>query len=522
MRLVCRRLGHVASSITDRHIRYPIADLDLMDIRARARAIKVLACADSLSAVSRVTVSGVNKAKRKDYEAREQISEAHVAVLSGVLDASNLKHVTARTDWRMTRSLLKELAQWPKVQSLDVLVSGEASCLAFGRIQTLTLRLLPHCSDRDGLVHTIPALPQLSRLKLESVWPPGEWRRPVLTRFDFGRYPKLTVLKLCGEAGGYYMNMFTGNTTSIKRCIIGDERELGVNLGLQLTTSEASTFFSRFSGGLEALTLNFGAFGHISSSFPRLRSLKLVYTNYTRANPMISINSCPITQLSLVSHGNEHYLSGSIAILVPLFAATLQRVQLVQDPTKEFGNPLRVIPFMGPVATNELMLCKNLKYLEISGLLVLDEYMRAFGRGNTNVQGVMMTFPTSCNYHSRFVAYPGLQRARAPEGHVKFAKRVTHIQVRDLSPYWNDCGCPCGWRQRRQFAQHIDPENMFSDDEDDFQSYDKHILETKLGPDDPTTHIEEDKAIRMEAMAAETSPGHLCCICNRPSNPSLL
>jgi hypothetical protein len=37
---------------------------------------------------------------------------------------------------------------------------------------------------------------------------------------------------------------------------------------------------------------------------------------------------------------------------------------------------------------------------------------------------------------------------------------------------------------------------MFGDYEDDFQSYDKHILETLLGPDDPTTHIEEDKAIR--------------------------
>ena len=87
---------------------------------------------------------------------------------------------------------------------------------------------------------------------------------------------------------------------------------------------------------------------------------------------------------------------------------------------------------------------------------------------------------------------PGLQRARAPKGHVEFAEKVTHIQVRDLSPYWNDCVCPCGWIQRRQFARHIDPENMFGDDEDDFQPYDRHTLETLLGPDDPTTHIEED------------------------------
>lgn len=499
MRLVCRQLVHVASSVSDRYIRYPITDLDPVDIRVRARAVKLLSCAESLSAVSRVTVSGINNAKRKDYEAREQISEAHVVVLSEVLDtASNLEHVTARTDWRMTRSLLKTLAQWPKIQSLDVLVSGEASCLAFGRIQALTLRLLPYCSDGDGLVHTIPPLPQLSRLKLESVWPPGEWVRPVLTEFDFRGYPKLTLLKLCGEAPRHYVSMFTGYTTSIKRCIIGDEHDLGVNLGLQLTTSEASTFFSRFSEGLEALTLNFGAFGHISSSFPSLRSLKLVYTNYTRANPAISMNPCPITQLSLVSHGNAYYLSGSIATLVPLFAATLQRVQLVQDPTKEFGNPLLFIPMMGSVEINSLKLCRNLKYLEISGLLVPEEFVRAFGRGHPNVQGVMMTFPTLHHYCGRFAAYPipGLQRARAPKGHVEFAKRVTHIQVRDLSPYWNDCGCPCGWIQRRQFARHIDPENMFDDDEDDFQSHDKHILKAQLGPDDPTTHIKEDEAIR--------------------------
>ena len=40
---------------------------------------------------------------------------------------------------------------------------------------------------------------------------------------------------------------------------------------------------------------------------------------------------------------------------------------------------------------------------------------------------------------------------------------------------------------------------MFGDDEDDFQPYDRHILETLLGPDDPTTPIEEDNAWRLSS-----------------------
>jgi hypothetical protein len=44
-----------------------------------------------------------------------------------------------------------------------------------------------------------------------------------------------------------------------------------------------------------------------------------------------------ITQLSLVSRGNEYYLPGSVETLVPLFAETLQRVQ---DLIGEFETPL--------------------------------------------------------------------------------------------------------------------------------------------------------------------------------------
>jgi hypothetical protein len=216
MRLVCWRLEGVASSLADRYIRYPITDLDL-DIRARARAIKLLSHVDSLSAISRVTVSGVNNAKRTDYEAQEQILKAHMVVLSEALKtASNLKHVTARTPWRMTRFLLEKLAHWPRIQSLDILVSGEASCLAFSRIQTLTLRLVPHCTDPGGpILHTIPALPQLSRLKLESVWPREEWSRPVFARFDFGRYPKLTWISLLIESVYLFAHLLSSGQESI-------------------------------------------------------------------------------------------------------------------------------------------------------------------------------------------------------------------------------------------------------------------------------------------------------------------
>lgn len=401
MRLVCRRLVGVASSLADRYIRYPITDLDPVDIRARARAIKLLSHVDSLSAVSRVTVSGVNNAKRTDYEAQEQILKAHMVVLSEALQgASNLKHVTARTPWRMTRFLLEKLAHWPRIQSLDVLVSGQASCLAFGRMQTLTLRLVPHCTDRGGpILHTIPALPELSRLKLESVWPREEWSRPVFARFDFGRYPKLTVLKLCGEAPPQYVNMFTGNTTSIKRCTIGDEHEPGVNKGLQLV----STFFSPFAKGLEALTVNFGALDDISSSFPSLRSLKLASTIYAPFDPIISIKSCPVTQLSLVCRGRrDDVLSKSIETLVPLFAATLQRLQLVRDPTGEFETPLHSIRTLSWEAMRKLVFCENLKYLEIYGLLSVPErFTRAIGKAQPDLQGVMMTFPAFSNYRDQ-------------------------------------------------------------------------------------------------------------------------
>jgi hypothetical protein len=115
----------------------------------------------------------------------------------------------------MTRFLLEKLAYWPRIQSLDVLVSGEASCLAFGHMKALNLRLLPHCSDRDGLVHKIPALPQLSRLKLESVWPREEWSRPVFARFDFGRYPKLTWISLLIESVYLFAHLLSSGQESI-------------------------------------------------------------------------------------------------------------------------------------------------------------------------------------------------------------------------------------------------------------------------------------------------------------------
>jgi hypothetical protein len=404
MRLVCRRFVDVASPLADRYIRYPITDLDPVDIRARARAVKLLSHVDSLSAISRVTVSGVNNAKRTDYEAQEQILKAHMVVLSEALQgASKLKHVTARTPWRMTRFLLEKLAHWPRIQSLDVLVSGQASCLAFGRMQTLTLRLVPHCADRRGpLIHRIPALPELSRLKLESVWPREEWSRPVFARFNFGRYPKLTVLKLCGEAPPRYVHMFTGKTTSIKRCIIGDEHEPGVKLGLQLL-EEVSTFFSRFAEGLEALTVNFGVFNDISSSFPNLRSLKLVSTIYSPFDTIINIKSCPVTQLSLVCRGRTRdFLSKSIETFVPRFAATLQHLQLVRDPTRMFNAPPHTIRTLSWEATRELVSCQNLKYLEIYGLLSVPwADMQTIGRAQPDLQGVMMTFPAFGEYRDR-------------------------------------------------------------------------------------------------------------------------
>lgn len=56
--------------------------------------------------------------------------------------------------------------------------------------------------------------------------------------------------------------------------------------------------------------------------------------------PWIQQRPVPLTQLSLVSRGNEYYLPGSVETLVPLFAETLQRVQLVQDLIGEFETPL--------------------------------------------------------------------------------------------------------------------------------------------------------------------------------------
>jgi hypothetical protein len=198
--------------------------------------------------------------------------------------------------------------------------------------------------------------------------------------------------------------MFTGHTTSIKRCIIGDEHEPGVKCGLQLTTPATSTFFSRFSEGLEALTVNFGTIDYISSSFPSLRSLKLVSTIYSRNNPMILIDSCPVTQLSLVCRGreDEHVLTGSIEMLVPLFTETLQSLQLVRDPIGNFETPQESIHTLRRVAIGELMFCENLKYLEISGFLsVPAKFMRVFGKGHPELQGVMITFPAFGDYRDR-------------------------------------------------------------------------------------------------------------------------
>jgi hypothetical protein len=296
---------------------------------------------------------------------------------------------------------------WPKLYKLDVSISYQTWCLNFSQIRCLTLRLKLHLHNRE---RKIPSLPLLTRLKIECIWLNEAWFQPLSTRLDFAGYPKLKWLKLCGNAPEQYLDIFQGRTTSLKQCIIGDSFDPQKIYNLRFFGSAASRFFSRFSEGLEALIIHSGWFNTaITAAFPNLQSLKIpsdVKAWIPAGSPgFVYIPRCPkLVQLSLTSRGifpdyspARNVISQLLTDLLPLYASTLQKLQLVTDPFEDCSSDSEMVQELSKTAICELGLCKNLKFLQISGYLYIsEESARMLGKGQPKLEAVMLNYLRVC------------------------------------------------------------------------------------------------------------------------------
>jgi hypothetical protein len=201
LRLVCQKLRHVASSVADLFVSFPISDSNFCDeaaleYGARQRSYALLS--EPFVAVRRFTLRG---GPEESYML-EDISHARVKRIAHLLRrATLLEHLIIRREYDVAIPLLGRLAKWPKLHRLDLYISDQSSHLSLlegSRLRHLTLRLTPH----DEHLNEIPALPLLTRLKIQSIWPPYGYDRDLEanTRLNFERYPKLKWLKLFRNA----------------------------------------------------------------------------------------------------------------------------------------------------------------------------------------------------------------------------------------------------------------------------------------------------------------------------------
>jgi hypothetical protein len=356
-------------------------------------------------------------------------SETQVSRLANALrNARNLQYLTVRVPCQIVLPILRELAQWPKLHRLDILVGTTSSFLEASHLRCLTLRLKP----QYGALNKIPALPLLSRLKIESTWPASEWDLSTNTRLDLTEYPQLKWLKVCGEAPEQFLDIFEGRTTSIKRCIIGNARDAQNNYALKFFEQSAFNFFSRFAMGLEALIIHSGKFDRVTNVFPKLRSLKLpVEIPYSMVE-QICISNCPqLVQLSLISRElhSPGQVNCSIADIVPLYASTLQSLQLVKEPYQYYQRESsKWLEELSTDTTYRLSLCKRLKFLEISGFLyICKRNTKIFGKEHTELEAVMLTYPAFGGYKESEL------RVRDGSRYLTLGSSSANIRCRDFS-----------------------------------------------------------------------------------------
>lgn len=94
-------------------------------------------------------------------------------------------------------------------------------------------------------------------------------------------------------------------------------------------------------------------------------------------------------------------VSALLTRLVPLYASTLQSLQLIKDPFQYHyhDDSPRWLEEVSHAAVGQLAFCENMKFLEITGFLYLSEQSaRVLGRGHTKLEAVMLAYPAFGGY----------------------------------------------------------------------------------------------------------------------------
>jgi hypothetical protein len=437
LRLVCRQIELVASAVADRFIHIPLGDqpldshhwnLSRKQARARKRANTLLS--KTHVAVRRCILTGSSHIYDNATTKLSNFSATQISLLANTLGgAHNLQYLTVRRlDCEMVLPIVRRLAQWPRLHRLDISISTTSSFLDASHLRCLTLRLTRPCRD----LNKIPALPMLSRLKIEGTWPASEWDLSTSVRLDFTQYPQLTWLKVCGIAPEQFLDIFEGRTTSIKRCIIGNARDAQSCNELEFFGQRAFNFFSCFAMGLEALIIHSGKIEPITNVFPKLRSLKLPTDIVFDLVEQICIRNCPqLVQLSLISRElySPDQVNSLVADLVPLYASTLQSLQLVKDPYQYYQrDSSKWLEELSTDTIYRLSLCKHIKFLEISGFLyICERNAKKFGEEHTELEAVMLTYPAFGGYKESELRVRDSSRDPTP------SNSSANIKYRDFS-----------------------------------------------------------------------------------------
>jgi hypothetical protein len=86
--------------------------------------------------------------------------------------------------------------------------------------------------------------------------------------------------------------------------------------------------------------------------------------------------------------------------LVPLYASTLQSLQLVKDLYEYYERGgSKWLEELSTDTIHRLALCKHIKFLEISGFLYISKQnTKIFGKEHTELEAVMLTYPAFGGY----------------------------------------------------------------------------------------------------------------------------
>jgi hypothetical protein len=238
-------------------------------------------------------------------------------------------------------------------------------------------------------------------LKVIGSCPGNRWSEPTNTQINFTRYPRLKWFKLCGETPPQFQDIFEGQATNLKRCIIGHKND---TQKVKFRGKATSTFFSRFAENLEAMIIYSGDFDRdIPTVFPKLHSLKVYARSIT---PNIIMKNCPqLVQLSLVHDrsGWPRKITEWLSIILPFYDLTVQNLQLITSPMSSLDGECDEILSREIIST--VAFCENLKFLEISGGFahISKQGCRVLGKGHPELEAVIMN---SCESGVKVCIWP--------------------------------------------------------------------------------------------------------------------